>query len=120
MRRGESWGCCWVWALQMEELAWGRKEPKIINGLDWKRCQISFISTLLLWQGHLPLSPVSSLALGTARDPGAAPAALGTLCQGLPTLPGNNSSLPRSHPALPSGTGSHSLGAGPRGLPCSG
>ncbi|NXO16108.1 FBX41 protein, partial [Oriolus oriolus] len=31
-------------------------------------------------------APVSSLALGTARDPGAAPAALGTLCQGLPTI----------------------------------
>ncbi|RMB93511.1 hypothetical protein DUI87_30209 [Hirundo rustica rustica] len=29
---------------------------------------------------------MSNLALGTARDPGAATAALGTLCQGLPTL----------------------------------
>uniref|UniRef100_A0A8C5TZ70 Uncharacterized protein n=1 Tax=Malurus cyaneus samueli TaxID=2593467 RepID=A0A8C5TZ70_9PASS len=47
---------------------------------------------------------MSSLALGTARDPGAATAALGTLCQGLPTLPGNNS-FPISHPSLPSGTG---------------
>ncbi|NXB05964.1 FBX41 protein, partial [Cnemophilus loriae] len=32
-------------------------------------------------------APVSNLALDTARDPGAATAALGTLCQGLPPLP---------------------------------
>uniref|UniRef100_A0A8C3YA49 Uncharacterized protein n=1 Tax=Catharus ustulatus TaxID=91951 RepID=A0A8C3YA49_CATUS len=47
-------------------------------------------------QGPLPLSqaapaPMSNLALGTARDPGAATAALGTLCQGLRNLTGNNS-----------------------------
>ncbi|XP_053858051.1 uncharacterized protein LOC128821143 [Vidua macroura] len=74
----------------------------------------------LPWQGHLPLSQllpaaVSNPALGTARDPGAATAALGTLCQGLPTLTGNNSQFPISHPALPSGTGSHSLAPVP---PC--
>uniref|UniRef100_A0A8U7NKI8 Dual specificity mitogen-activated protein kinase kinase 2 n=1 Tax=Corvus moneduloides TaxID=1196302 RepID=A0A8U7NKI8_CORMO len=44
---------------------------------------------------------MSSLALGTARDPGAAPAALGTLCQGLPTLPGRDL-FPISHLTLPS------------------
>uniref|UniRef100_A0A8C3DV74 Uncharacterized protein n=1 Tax=Corvus moneduloides TaxID=1196302 RepID=A0A8C3DV74_CORMO len=49
-------------------------------------------------------APMSSLALGTARDPGAATAALGIPSQPLPTLPGNNS-FPISHPALPSGTG---------------
>ena len=55
---------------------------------------------------HCPrlLQAPSSLALDTARDPGAATAALGTLCQGLPTLTGNNS-FPISHPALPSGSG---------------
>uniref|UniRef100_A0A8C5UCU2 Uncharacterized protein n=1 Tax=Malurus cyaneus samueli TaxID=2593467 RepID=A0A8C5UCU2_9PASS len=39
---------------------------------------------------HCPrlLQAPSSLALDTARDPGAATASLGTLCQGLPTLPG--------------------------------
>uniref|UniRef100_A0A8C0UYD3 U5 small nuclear ribonucleoprotein 40 kDa protein n=18 Tax=Passeriformes TaxID=9126 RepID=A0A8C0UYD3_CYACU len=41
-----------------------------------------------------------SLALGTARDPGTAPAALAIPAQPLPTLPGNNS-CPRSHPNLP-------------------
>ncbi|NXH61444.1 BAZ2B protein, partial [Rhabdornis inornatus] len=46
-------------------------------------------STGLVPNGHLPLSqaaptPVSSLALGPARDPGAATAALGTLCQPCP------------------------------------
>ena len=61
-------------------------------------------------------APMSNLALGTARDPGAATAALGTLCQGLPTLPGNNS-FPISHPALPSGTGKPFLAPGP---PCLG
>ncbi|TRZ11482.1 hypothetical protein HGM15179_015629 [Zosterops borbonicus] len=42
---------------------------------------------------HYPklLQALSSLALDTARDPGAATAALGTLCQGVSTLPGNNS-----------------------------
>uniref|UniRef100_A0A8C3NTU2 Small ribosomal subunit protein bS6m n=1 Tax=Cyanoderma ruficeps TaxID=181631 RepID=A0A8C3NTU2_9PASS len=35
-------------------------------------------------------APVSSLALGTARDPGAATAALGTLCQGLTTFKTKN------------------------------
>ncbi|XP_050839129.1 keratin-associated protein 10-4-like [Serinus canaria] len=76
---------------------------------------------LPLCQGPLPLcqllpAPVSSLALGTARDPGAAPAALAIPAQPLPTLPGNNSQLPRSHPALPSGTGSHSLAPVPPSL----
>ena len=37
-----------------------------------------------------------SLAVSKARDPGAATAALGTLCQGLPTLPARNS-FPKSH-----------------------
>ena len=39
---------------------------------------------------HYPrvLQAPSSLALDTARDPGAATASLGTLCQGLPTLTG--------------------------------
>uniref|UniRef100_A0A8D2M763 RELT-like 2 n=1 Tax=Zonotrichia albicollis TaxID=44394 RepID=A0A8D2M763_ZONAL len=55
-----------------------------------------------LW--YISLS--SSLALGTARDPGAAPAALGTLCQGLPTLPGkqlipNIPSIPGSGKPFP-------------------
>ena len=40
------------------------------------------------------LQAPSNLALDTARDPGAAPAALGTLCQGLPTLTG----CPQHHP----------------------
>uniref|UniRef100_A0A8D2QA56 Polycystin 1, transient receptor potential channel interacting n=1 Tax=Zonotrichia albicollis TaxID=44394 RepID=A0A8D2QA56_ZONAL len=43
---------------------------------------------------QLPLSQMlqalPSLALGSARDPGAATAALGTLCQGLPTLTGKS------------------------------
>ena len=40
---------------------------------------------------HCPrlLQTPSSLALDTSRD-GAAPASLGSLCQGLPTLPGKN------------------------------
>uniref|UniRef100_A0A8C5TZC6 Uncharacterized protein n=1 Tax=Malurus cyaneus samueli TaxID=2593467 RepID=A0A8C5TZC6_9PASS len=46
-------------------------------------------------------SPVSSLALGTARDPGAATASLGIPCQPLPTLTAGNS-FPISHPSLPS------------------
>ena len=52
---------------------------------------------------HYPrlFQALSSLALGTARDPGAAPAALGILCQGLPTLPGNNS-CPKSNLNFPS------------------
>ncbi|KAF4789742.1 hypothetical protein TURU_147898 [Turdus rufiventris] len=48
------------------------------------------------WQGHLPLSQaapaLSSLALDTCRDPGAATASLGTQCQGqgfLPSIPSN-------------------------------
>ncbi|TRZ19089.1 hypothetical protein HGM15179_008037 [Zosterops borbonicus] len=53
---------------------------------------------------HYPrlLQVLSSLALDTARDPGAATAALGTLC--LLTLPGNNS-CPIPPPSLPSGSG---------------
>ena len=41
---------------------------------------------------HCPrlLQALSSLALDTCRDPGAARASLGILCQGLPTLPGKN------------------------------
>ena len=50
------------------------------------------------------LQALSSLTLDTSRDPGTATASLGTLCQGLPTLPGNNS-FPISHPSLPSGSG---------------
>ena len=48
----------------------------------------------LLWQGHLSLSQIAPSpvqpALGHSRDPGAATAALGTLCQGPTTLPGKN------------------------------
>ncbi|KAF4802839.1 hypothetical protein TURU_021585 [Turdus rufiventris] len=49
-------------------------------------------------------APKSSLALDTARDPETATASLGTLCQGLLTLPGNNS-FPISHLTPPSGSG---------------
>ena len=52
------------------------------NGLGWEAPKAHPIPPLP-WQGHLPLSqaapsPMSNLALGTARDPGAATAALGT------------------------------------------
>ena len=48
---------------------------------------------------YLRLLPaLSSLALDTSRDPGAATAALGTLCQLLPTFTGNNS-CPISNPS---------------------
>ena len=46
-------------------------------------------------QGELPRAP-SNLVLNTARDPGAATASLGNLCQGLSSLTGKNS-LPISH-----------------------
>ncbi|NWZ69441.1 DDHD1 Phospholipase, partial [Acrocephalus arundinaceus] len=61
-----------------------------------------------LWQGHIPLprllQALSSLALDTSRDPGAATASLDTLWQGLNTLT-ERSSLTISHQTLPSGSG---------------
>ncbi|KFW75824.1 Attractin, partial [Manacus vitellinus] len=56
----------------------------------------------LPWAGTPSTSPgCSNLALDTPRDPGAATASLPNLCQGLPTLPANNS-FPISHLILPS------------------
>ncbi|NWT73120.1 MIPT3 protein, partial [Prunella himalayana] len=100
-------------------LFWGRTVPMLWLGLCLLQWPSMFVFLLIQQEAtlfqtpamirdtfHCPRLPqaLSILALDTSTDPGAVTASLGTLCQGLPTLPGNNS-FPISHPALPSGSG---------------